>query len=112
MLFILEHSFFKIIFKFIIIIIIHFSHFCDVAVGIIHKKELAKFGYRPYMKVQKFKNPHVYYGNWLESSVQMWWFYGYFPQNLATLLSKFLTKKLFVPMLGGSHPSAEFSVGF
>jgi hypothetical protein len=34
------------------------------------------------MKVQKFKNPHVYYGNWLvESSVQIVMVLGLFPSK-------------------------------
>jgi len=48
------------------------------------QKELAKFGYTSEMKVEKLKNPVIFFGNLLELIVQIWRFPKTIPQNLAT----------------------------
>ncbi len=47
------------------------SHTCEI----IHKRELAKFGYRLERKVEQFMNPAIYFGDLLEPTVQKWQLY-------------------------------------
>jgi len=38
------------------------------------QEDLAKFGYRPTMKVENFKNPFIFWLLCLEPFVKIWWF--------------------------------------
>jgi hypothetical protein len=48
------------------------------------QEDLAKFNYRPTMKVENFKNPFIFWLLCLKPFVKIWWFLiSFFFQNLA-----------------------------